>query len=224
MASEKYLAMNKMIREISVIKTLRFNFHYFKFREAVRLPVIVSRHVLVNCLGGSIKLTGAIRSGFIRIGFQGVPVFDRYRSRTVWNVGGGTVIFKGRAEIGQGCRIGSGGVLTFGDNFQITAETMIICEDSITFGRDVLCSWQCQIMDTDYHQIITDGEPRKATSPVSIGDHVWIGSRVIINKGAEIADNSVVAAGSTVTGRFNEPCTLLAGVPASVKKTNINWK
>jgi acetyltransferase-like isoleucine patch superfamily enzyme len=216
--------MNKIIREISFFKTLRFNFHYFKFSEAVRLPVVVSRHVLINCLRGSMKLTGPVRSGFIRIGFQGVPVFDRYRSRTVWNVGGGKVIFKGRAEIGQGCRIGSGGVLTFGDNFQITAETTIICEDSITFGRDVLCSWQCQIMDTDYHQIITDGGPRKVTSPVSIGDHVWIGSRVIINKGTEIADNSVVAAGSTVTGRFNEPYTLLAGVPASVKKTNIDWK
>ena len=110
------------------------------------------------------------------------------------------------------------------DNFQITAETTIICEESITFGHYVLCSWQCQIMDTDYHHVIADGDARRVTAPVIIGNHVWIGSRVIINKGVEIADNSVIAAGSVVTGRFREPGVLLAGVPASVKKTNIDWK
>jgi acetyltransferase-like isoleucine patch superfamily enzyme len=216
--------MHKILSEISFIKTLRFNFHYLRFRDAIRLPVIVSRHVLVNSLKGNVLLQGEVRRGSVKIGFKGVPVFDWYKSRTVWNVGGGTIIFKGRAKIGQGCRIGSGGVLTFGDNFQVTAETTIICEESITFGRDVLCSWQCQIMDTDYHQVVADGEARKITSPISIGDHVWIGCRVIINKGTEVADNTVIAAGTIVTGSFKETNILLAGVPASVKKTNINWQ
>ncbi|MFZ2285532.1 MAG: acyltransferase [Bacteroidales bacterium] len=215
--------MIRILGEISIVKTLRFNFHYLKFRDASKVPLIISRHVLINNLKGRILLKGPLHSGSVKIGFRGVPVFDRFKSRTVWNVGGGTVIFEGKAEIGQGCRIGSGGVLTFGDNFQITAETTIICEDKITFGKDVLCSWQCQIMDTDYHQVITDGTARSKTEPVTIGDHVWIGSRVIINKGSEIADNSIIAAGSTVTGKFHEPNVLLAGVPAIVKKTNINW-
>jgi len=216
--------MNKIIGEISVIKTLRFNFHYLKFRDAIRLPVIVSRHVLINSMKGSLELQYPARRGTVRIGFRTVPVFDRYKSRTVWNVGGGRIVFRGKAVIGQGCRIGSGGVLTFGENFQVTAETTIICDESITFGREVLCSWQCQIMDTDFHQVITEGEARKITSAISIGDHVWIGSRVLIGKGSEIADNSVVAAGSVVAGKFSEPNTLLAGVPAAVKKTKINWR
>ena len=216
--------MNKIIGEISVIKTLRFNFHYLKFRDAIRLPVIVSRHVLINGMKGSVEFQCPVRSGSVRIGFRTVPVFDRFKSRAVWNVGGGRIIFRGRAVIGQGCRIGSGGTLIFGENFQVTAETTIICDESMTFGREVLCSWQCQIMDTDFHQVITDGEARKITSPISIGDHVWIGSRVLINKGSEIADNSVIAAGSVVAGKFSEPNTLLAGVPAAVKKTNINWR
>ena len=216
--------MWKVIKEISLYKTLRFNFHYFKLKDAIRLPVIVSRHVLINNLRGQVRLDSKVQPGRIRIGFRSVPVFDRFRSRTVLNVGGGTIIFKGRAVIGQGSRIGSGGILTFGENFQVTAETTIICDDSITFGKNVLCSWQCQIMDTDFHQVITDGEARKITSAISIGDHVWIGSRVIISKGSEIADNSVVAAGSVVAGKFSEPNTLLAGVPAAVKKTNINWR
>jgi acetyltransferase-like isoleucine patch superfamily enzyme len=216
--------MNKIIGEISVVKTLRFNFHYLKFRDAIRLPVIISRHVLINSMKGNVEFQCQVRSGTVRIGFSTVPVFDRYKSRAVWNVGGGRIIFRGRTVIGQGCRIGSGGTLVFGENFQVTAETTIICDESITFGREVLCSWQCQIMDTDFHQVITDGEARKITSPISIGDHVWIGSRVIINKGSEIAENSVIAASSVVAGKFSEPNTLLAGVPAAVKKTNINWR
>jgi acetyltransferase-like isoleucine patch superfamily enzyme len=216
--------MHKIIREISICKTLRFNFHYLKLRDAVKLPVILSRHVLINNLKGEVRFECEVQPGCIRIGFQSVPVFDRFRSRTVWNIGGGAVIFKGRALIGQGTKIGSGGILTFGENFQVTAETTIICDESITFGRDVLCSWQCQIMDTDFHNIIADEHVRPVTSPVTIGDHVWIGSRVIVNKGTDIPDNSVIAAGSVVTTKFTEPNTLLAGVPAVVKRKNINWK
>jgi len=216
--------MTRIIREVSVIKTLRFNFHYLKFRDAIRLPVLVSRQVLINSLKGRVILEGPVKKASIRIGFRSVPVFDRFKSRTVWNVGAGVIIFKGKAVFGQGCRIGSGGKMTFGQNFQVTAETTIICEDEITFGHDVLCSWQCQIMDTDYHHIITDGEARSITAPVNIGDHVWIGSRVIINKGTELANNTVIAAGSVITGKFKEAGTLLAGVPASVKKNNINWR
>jgi acetyltransferase-like isoleucine patch superfamily enzyme len=216
--------MRKVIREISICKTLRFNFHYLNFRDAIKLPVIVSRHVLINNLKGEVRFGGKVKPGGIRIGFQSVPVFDRFKSRTVWNIGGGTVIFKGGAFIGQGTKVGSGGILTFGENFQVTAETTIICDDSITFGKDVLCSWQCQIMDTDFHHIIADEDVRPVTSPVTIGDHVWIGSRVIVNKGTDIPDNSVIAAGSVVTTKFTEPNTLLAGVPAVVKRKNINWK
>jgi len=216
--------MHRNLREISFIKTLRFNFHYLRFREALKFPVLISRHVLINGLKGRLVIRGPLRTGLVMIGFGSVPVFDRYKSRSVWNVGGGTVIFEGRAKLGHGCRIGSGGVLTMGNNFQITAETTIICEEKITFGNDVLCSWQCQIMDTDFHQVIEEGKEPPKSSPVTIGNHVWIGSRVIINKGAEIADNSVVAAGSVVTGRFSESNVLLAGVPAAIRKSNIDWR
>jgi len=216
--------MNKFIREISLVKTLRFNFHYFKLGQAFTIPVIVSKYVLINGLKGNVKVIGDQRKGQIRIGFSSVPVFDKVKSRSVWNVGGGTVIFHGRAFLGQGTRIGSGGILTFGENFQVTAETTIICEERITFGKNVLCSWQCQIMDTDYHTVIDDGVDKLVTAPVEIGNHVWIGSRVMINKGAKIPDNTVIASGSVVTKAYPDSNTLLAGVPATVIKHNINWR
>jgi acetyltransferase-like isoleucine patch superfamily enzyme len=50
-------------------------------------------------------------------------------------------------------------------------------------------------MDSDYHELVGCS----LTLPVSIGDHMLIGSRVIIMKGVTIGDGTIVAAGSVVT-------------------------
>ncbi len=51
--------------------------------------------------------------------------------------------------------------------------------------------------------------------PVRIGNNVWIGSRVMVLKGASIGDNSVIAAMSVVTSAIPANC-VAAGVPAKV--------
>ncbi len=47
---------------------------------------------------------------------------------------------------------------------------------------------------------------------------------VSILKGATIFDNSIVAFGSIVTKSFTETNVIIAGIPAKIVKTNINWK
>ena len=56
------------------------------------------------------------------------------------------------------------------------------------------------------------GGPPVAAS-ISIGDGVWIGSRVTVLGGSRIGPGSVVAAGAVVGGDM-PPNTLIAGVPA----------
>ena len=51
------------------------------------------------------------------------------------------------------------------------------------------------------------------TSPVIIGNDVWIGSNAIILQGVKIGDGAVVAAGAVVT-KYVEPYTVVGGVPA----------
>lgn len=49
--------------------------------------------------------------------------------------------------------------------------------------------------------------------PVTIGDHAWLGARVIICPGVSIGEGAVVAAGAVVT-RDVDPYTIVGGNPA----------
>ena len=59
-------------------------------------------------------------------------------------------------------------------------------------------------------------------SSIKIGNHVWIGLGAIIFKGVTIGDGAAIAAGSIVL-KDVPPNSLVAGVPAQIKKTNIRW-
>ncbi len=58
------------------------------------------------------------------------------------------------------------------------------------------------------------------TKPIVIEDDVWIGANAVILPGVKIGRHSVVAAGAVVNKDVPSG-TLVAGVPATVKKTLI---
>jgi maltose O-acetyltransferase len=75
-------------------------------------------------------------------------------------------------------------------------------------------------MNSDFHSLEPESRLqglRVDSADVSIGNNVFIGARVTILKGAQIGDDSVIAAGSVVSGAF-PPRVLLAGNPAVVKR------
>lgn len=63
----------------------------------------------------------------------------------------------------------------------------------------------------------TIGEQGVSTNPVCIEDDVWIGANAVVLPGVTIGRHSVVAAGAVVT-KDVPPYSLVAGVPAIVKK------
>jgi len=56
-----------------------------------------------------------------------------------------------------------------------------------------------------------------STTPVTIGDDVWIGANAVVLPGVKIGNHSVVAAGAVVT-KDVPPHSLVAGVPAKIIK------
>jgi acetyltransferase-like isoleucine patch superfamily enzyme len=80
------------------------------------------------------------------------------------------------------------------------AKKKILIGDNVKLGADVI------IMDSDMHtldyllrrNVDTDGINAKS-SPIIIGDDVFVGTRSIITKGVSIGNRSIVAAGSVVS-------------------------
>lgn len=114
-----------------------------------------------------------------------------------------------------------GSRILIGDNVGISGST-ICATKSVTIGNNVLIGSGCIITDTDAHPVDwrerREGNKNKASSPVVIGDDVFIGARSIILKGVTIGDRSVIGAGSVVVKDVPADC-VVAGNPAKIIKT-----
>ena len=87
-------------------------------------------------------------------------------------------------------------LLKLGDNVAIGDRTEIHVGESVKIGAHTLISWDCCIMDRDYHAINSEAEVKR---PIVIGSHVWIGCNAMILNGVTVGDGAVVAAGAVVT-------------------------
>jgi acetyltransferase-like isoleucine patch superfamily enzyme len=154
-----------------------------------------------------------------QIGQNGQEGIDR----NVIQVGaGGTLEIDGYARFGPGTRIlvGPNARFKIGNRSYFTANSKVICKSDIEIGSDCAISWDVQLMDTDFHRIAPNAVN---TKKITIGNNVWVGSRVMILKGVTIGDGAVIAAGAVVT-KDVPPYTVVGGNPARVLKEDVNWK
>lgn len=207
----------------SIPKTLRFNLHYFPLKTALKLPIVVSHRTYLRELHGKVELPEKVERAMIKIGFGDVGHYDRKRSRGIWQVSG-TVSFGGKASIGHGSKISVRGDLYLGDGFNMTAESTIVCAKEIRFGRDCLLSWDILVMDTDEHPLFNkENERINLDKAILVGDHVWIGCKCVLLKGADVPNNTVVAAGTLLTSSFAGEHQVIGGNPPSVLKRDVSW-
>ena len=96
------------------------------------------------------------------------------------------------------------GILQIGDNVFFNYGSVITCHKKIIIGNNVQISPNVLIYDHDHNFKVKDGLKNLdyTSSPVIIGNNVWIGANSVILRGTEIGDNSVIAAGSIVKGKI----------------------
>jgi acetyltransferase-like isoleucine patch superfamily enzyme len=111
-----------------------------------------------------------------------------------------------------GARIEVGDRTEFNNNLMIKSEG-----PGIRIGRDGLFGAHVEIFDSNFHDLAP--ARRKAgtqkMAPVEIGDNVFVGMGVKILKGATIGSDSVIGAGSVVTGSIPSG-VVAAGNPARI--------
>jgi acetyltransferase-like isoleucine patch superfamily enzyme len=156
--------------------------------------------------------------GHLRLGWPS-PEFPAEQGHLVMRKNS-TLRTRGSLRILPGCRIHlhEGACLTLGRcyiNSGLSLDTFV----AVSIGSGVAIGPRAKIRDSHDHSI--DGAP-VAMAPIVIEDDVWLGMDVTILQGVTVGHGSVVAAGSVVTSDV-PPRSLVAGVPAEVKRVGITW-
>lgn len=122
--------------------------------------------------------------------------------------------------------ISDGSCVHIGHNTHFTGKIHIACIEgrTISIGDCCLFSNDITFRTGDSHSVINNlGKRINLSADIRIGNHVWIGQKVIVLKGSEIGSDSIVGTGTIVTGKRFENNVILAGTPAKVIKTDVSW-
>ncbi len=131
----------------------------------------------------------------------------------------------------------NGGKIVIGENVQFGFNTLVGAANSVTIGDYAIFADNVTIMDNNNHPVNpldraiiyrrTDrnseyrGWKYSISLPIVIGNNVWCGSNVRINKGVTIGDGAVIAA-NTVVVKDVPANSICAGNPGKIVKINID--
>ena len=155
-----------------------------------------------------------------RLLYNSIRFIGKPNYRNLLAVDASTRIEKGRnaiLQIGKGFRTrrnveinARSGKITIGNNVFLNSGCIITAREAIAIGDGTRCGPNVIFYDHDHKMEsghILDNQ--YVCTPITIGKHVWIGAGTIILKGATIGDNSVIAAGSIVTGDIPANTTMV---------------
>lgn len=109
------------------------------------------------------------------------------------------------------------GELYIGSYVLMSPGINIRCAKKITIGKSTMIASDVSITDSDWHGIYDRTDYVASPKEVVIEENVWIGERSLILKGSKIGKNSIIGAGSVVTGEI-PPNSVYAGNPAKFIK------
>ncbi len=203
---------NRLVTQVFIVDN---NGNQKLIKNKKQLP----RHVIVD--GGNatnlVKIHHGIHSNRLRISFA-------------------EDAFNCTCEIGDSCKKssldanirffpGNGTSVHIGNNVVMNGTDIAVGNGSkLQIGNNCMFSYAIIIRTTDGHTIVekdTNKVLNNQRVPCIIGNNCWIGLRTVINKNAQIPDDTIVGNCSVLTGQFTEPFTVIGGAPARVLKQNV---
>ena len=139
-------------------------------------PAVCGRFIVAGRTRVDAGKNGLLREGSVRIGcpkgifgYIGIPGTDSTLIKVddggMLRLGDGVCIYAGGRIIiaGQGC-------VEIGKDTSIAANTYLLSRNRITIGSGCAISWDCQIMDTDFHEIQDEHDPPAGDARGSCAD------------------------------------------------------
>lgn len=116
-------------------------------------------------------------------------------------------------HIGKQCGFENVSIQTFNSHAQIY------------IGENCMFSYGINVYHTDGHPVLSveTGKVLNKVRKLHIGNHVWVGAQVTINKNVTIGDDCILGWGAVVSRSFPEANCAIAGNPAQVVKRGITW-
>lgn len=182
-------------------KNIRYRIFNFLFPNFLD---IVNSKVIFKDIPKCIQRTFITGNGKVYIGSNcnfGFKLGGFYR--------GGSIELQARFKVSK---------IVIGDNVGTNNNVFICAANVIEIGADTLIGQNVFMMDFEAHGI--DPEKRRKIGEIGeiyVGRNVWIGNNVTILKNSRIGDDSIVAAGSVVTGIFPKN-VIIGGIPARIIK------
>ena len=160
--------------------------------------------------------------GLIKMGWTKLFHFNTFSGPTICSISPIseiTIEGNGKLTIGKNfkmrdnskIRVRNNSICTIGNNCALSSNNVIVCREKIELGDYVWFGPNVQIYDHDHDFKTKNGlkDNLYTTSPVIIGNNVWIGANVVILKGTTIGDNSVIGAGCILKGDYPKDSVII---------------
>lgn len=211
---------------ISLPKSLYVCLNLLPFKQACRIPILVHYRCKLLDVSGTCEFKRGCKFGSFSFGFGSISEVDSTDQIPILKVSG-TISVSAPIRFGPGSRLinEKNAFLSLGRSFLNSAKITISNCGRICIGDEFLSSWDTWIVDTNYHQImdLSTKEIRKSAGTIIIGNHVWLGARSVIQKGAQIPDGCIIGSCSLVNKIIEGSNLLLAGTPACPKRNNVEY-
>lgn len=208
---------------LSVPKSFIFCARALPFKQAVKLPILISwKTKVLGVQKGVIEFEQPIQRFMVKFGFGGSVGVPANKSSIF--IERGKLIFGRHVTFTEGAVLRCAGKMRFGNNFFSNKNCLFWANSEICFGDDVLLGWNVVVRDSDGHMIIHDGIPSEVSKPIIIGNHSWICSESHLLKGAGLGMDCVLGYRSTLTKTMKGDNILAVGTPAKVVKEFIQWE
>lgn len=216
--------------QINWIKTLYINFTMLQFSDALKFPILIFGRCRLVSLEGNIEFNTPLQFGLLGFG-QRYEVFKIENGSAELNIQG-KIIVNGRTQFGYDYKIfvAKNAELQLGNMASMASGAKVICTEKIVLGDFCRMGSECQLIDTNFHDLkdtVTNILAPKSNAIV-LGNYNFISNRVTILSKAKTPDYCTIASNSLLSKSYInlKSNVLIGGIPAKLIKENItrDWE